>query len=501
MANKLQLNFSGGMNSQVSSLLMKDNECELCVNFHLDKVGAITKRRGYARYNTQPFAGKTINGLFQFNDTSAGFGYQLMVANNTGDTNGNIYYNNGGTWTVGKSTDTASLRSRFASFVDYVFRVNGTDVVASSANASTWGTTNAPATITPKFISVFSDRVYVARGSAANEKSRVWFSSLPDGAGGITWTTATDYFDVNPDDGDEITGLENNGNRLLIFKYDALYRWVFGAVEPDRLIGVGSTSQENIKTNFDKGITFFANPKGVYAYTGGRPKLISRKIQKFIDAVTGWQNTCAEVDDDHYYLAVGDLRFADIFGDSASTNGRTLSNCMLVYTISLDAWTIYSFGDPIKFLAILQNSSAVPGLAPFIAMGSNTGRTYQMFTGSSDDITATSPYPINGECRTKEYLLSFPNRTNLNWVDVFAEQRVATVVSYDIDRLEEWTTLGDIQYRVTNFRVPGRECNSVRLVFVDSSRNVQSIIEGFNLEHEPKEKRDENPRQIRVLKK
>lgn len=497
MVQKLQLNFSGGINAKASALLLKDNECELCVNFHLDKTGAITKRKGYVRYASQPATGKTINGLYQFNDTSAAVGVQLMVANNAGNTQGVIYYNSAGTWTAAKTNDTANLRSRFSTFVDYVFRTNGVDVVASSADGITWGTTNAPATITPRFTSVFTDRVYLARGSAANTKSRVWFSSLP-AAGVITWNLTDDWFDVNPDDGDEITGLENNGNRLLIFKAESLYRWVFGAVEPDRLIGVGSSSQENIKTNFDKGITFFANRKGVYAYTGGRPKLISRKIQKFIDVVTAWGDTCAEVDDDHYYLAVGDLRFADVFGDNASTNGRTLTNCVLVYTISLDAWTIFSFGDPVKFLARLNGDAALPTGSNNIYMGSNTGRTYQLFQGSSDDITATSPYPINGECRTKEYLLSFPQRTNLNWVDVFAEQRVGTNVAYDLDRLEDWTTLGDIQGRVTNFRVPARECNTVRLVFVDTSRSIQSIIEGFNFDHEPKEKRDENPKQIRT---
>src|SRR3990167_10231535 len=122
----------------------------------------------------------------------------------------------------------------------------------------------------------------------------------------ITWAAAN-WFEVNPDDNDEITALENNGNRLLIFKNYAMYRWTFGQVEADRIIGVGTTSQESVKTNFDLGITFFANPKGVYAYTDGRPKLISRKIQDYIDAVSDWKYVAAGVDNDHYRLSVGDL--------------------------------------------------------------------------------------------------------------------------------------------------------------------------------------------------
>src|SRR3990167_8706471 len=156
--------------------------------------------------------------------------------------------------------------------------------------------------------------------------------ALPS-SGAITWDTTNDWFDVNPDDGDEITALENNGNRLLIFKRRSTYRWVFGATEPDRLLGVGTESQECVKTNLDLGITFFANSKGVYAYTGERPKLISRKIQAWIDANTAanWDDACAEIDDDHYYLYLG---------DSLTVDSVVYTNVMAVYSISLDAWVV-----------------------------------------------------------------------------------------------------------------------------------------------------------------
>lgn len=477
MANKLNLNLSGGMNLQTSSLIIKDSEAELVLNYHLDKLGALTKRYGYSIYASQPTT-TPVTGMGQFTDSSTGTNYQLMVSTTSGS--GRIYYNNAGTWTEALTTDTSSKKTRFVTFIDYVFRVNGADVVKSSANASTWGTTNCPATIIPAYAAVFQDRVYLANGISSN-LSRLWYSSLPS-AGAITWTTASDFIDINPDDGDQITALENNGNRLLIFKRRSLYRWTFGQVEPDRLIGVGTSSQESVKTNFDVGITFFANQFGVYAYTTGRPKLISRKIQPFIDGVSDWAEVYGEVDRDHYYLFVGNV----------TVDGRSYVNTMLVYNIPLDAWVVYTLGDKVTWMSRFIVTQPIEK----IYLGGNTGKTYLFLDGKTDySPTTSSAEPqnvrsISAEFVSKEYILSFPNRTNLNWIDVFSSMRVEAGVFYDVDRQNDFVEVGNVTQSVTNFRTSKRECNSVRIKIADNSKN-DSVVNGFNFEHEPKEKRDE----------
>lgn len=483
MANKLQLNFSGGMNTNTSPLIIKDNEAELIINYKLDKLGQLTRRGALSLgLGDVPVNARDVNGLYQFTKAN-GTLHQLMVANNAGNTNGVIYYISGGLWTVAKNNDTASKKTRFATFVDYVFRVNGSNVVGSSTNASAWGTTNCPATITPNFIAVFQDRVYVANGGSATA-SRFWFSSLPS-AGAITWDTTNDWVDVNPDDGDAITALENNGNRLLIFKNRAMYRWTFGQVEPDRVIGVGTSSQESVKTNFDIGVTFFANQRGVYAYSGGRPKLISRKIQNYIDAVSSWTNVYGEVDNYHYYLNVG----------STTVDGRTITNTCLVYHIALDAWTVYALPAPVTWAARLMQSSPIEKVY-FAGAGSADiiSQTWEVTENGTVDL---SIYSIESEFRSKEYLLSFPQRTNVSWIDLFSTQRLEAYAFYDLDRQNEFVELGAMTQRVSNFRVPfPRECNSIRIkIAVNSTRG--SSFEGFNIEHEPKEKRDETRVNIR----
>lgn len=469
------------MNVKTSPLIIKDTECEIILNYNLDTVGALTKRNGYTTFLNQPAAGKTIYGMFQFTDSISTNSNQVMVQNNAGDTAALIYKNGGsGSWSDTTGTHAASLKTRFATFLNYLFRVNSSNVVATTTDLSTWGTTNAPTTIVPRFVSVFADRVYLAndrRASPNRYPSRVYFSSLPSTAATpvITWSTSTDYFDVNPDDGDEITGLENNGNRLLIFKNRALYRWTFGQTEPDRLIGVGTSSQECVKTNFDLGITFFANQRGAYAYTGGRPKLISRKIQPWFDAipVADVSNFVAEVDADHYYLYLS---------DSLTVQGRAYTNVMVVYHISLDAWTIYTLGSPLRWMS--RYITTAPNEAVYF--GSTDGRVYQFLSGTTDNNAA-----INGEIVTKEHMLTFPGKTNVEYVDVIARQPVNAKVECFFDRKPDPTILNSVKDRVSNFRVgAGKDVRTCQLRIADNSA-FTSIIEGYNIEHIPKPERYE----------
>ncbi len=501
--NKLNLNFSGGMNVKASPLIIKDNECELILNYNLNKLGALTRRNGYIIFATQPVVNKTIAGLFGGFSVNNRSNFQFMSVNNSGDTARVTYYNSAGTWTATDDASQAPFKpttgaatelymTRFVSFLNYVFRLNGGNAPVSflSTAPATSTTVNltdvetsAALAIAPSVGAVFQDRVYFNR-IADGFLSRLYYSTTGTSGSTITWDTDTvtgQWFDVNPDDGDFITALENNGNRLLIFKNFSMYRWTFGQVEADRIIGVGTTSQESVKTNFDLGVTFFANPKGVYAYTDGRPKLISRKIQDYIDAVSNWKYVAGGVDIDHYYLSVGDL----------TVNGRTITNAVFSYDIPLDAWTIYSLG--VKPTVWAEMASTYP--TKFLYFGSTDGRTYQFNSGNSDSVSGAAT-TIASEAITKEYLLSYPNRTNVGWIDFFATQQVASSAFYDLDRQGLFPELGALTQRITNFRPPIRECNSIRLKIADNSSNI-SVIEGFNVDHQPKEKRDENSVNIR----
>lgn len=502
MVNKLQLSFIGGMNTKTSPLIIKDNECELALNYTLNKFGALEKRRGYTQFANQPQVGQSVLGLYEFRSNarqnSSGTKRQIMTIKNSGGDK-LIYSSTNGANFVLRATIASPFggeKSRFATFVNRVIHMDGLSTSClSSADGETWAATTQPA---PTGVTtgagmcvpiVFQDRVYVMAGNtvvtggiftSAPFYNKIFYSSLPliNDATSVSWAEE-DNFDLNPDDNDGIMGGENNGNRLLFFKRDAMYRWTFGQVEADKLIGVGTTAIESVRTNFDIGVTFFANPKGVFAYTGGRPRLISRKIQQYIDAVSDWAAICAEVDDDHYYLSVGDI----------TVFGKAITNAVLVYHISLDAWTIFSLADrPVVFARMIASTT---GTVSHIYFGTSAGKVMKLFDGT-DDAGAS----IATEFISKEYLLSYPERTNLTWLDVFSESRGNASIFYDLDRLNLFDELGSLQYRITNFRIPVRECSTVRVRVADNSK-VAHTVEGFNMEHEPKKKRDENQVNIR----
>lgn len=496
MANKIQLNFIGGMNTKTSPLIIKDNECELALNYTLDRFGALKKRLGYTQFADQPQVGRPVLGLYEFRRSatflSTGTKRQIMVVKDSGGDKKIYTSSNGDNFTLRHTIAAAfsGTKSRFATFVNRVIHMDGSSVAClSSGDGTTWNATTQPAptgTTTGAVMAVpvvFQDRVHVMGSNStvsggiftsAPFFNKIFFSSLPtiNDANAVTYAEE-DNFDVNPDDNDAIIGGENNGNRLLIFKRDAMYRWTFGQVEPDKIIGVGTTAIESVQTNFDIGVTFFANPKGVFSYAGGRPKNISRKIQQYIDAVSDWAEVCAGVDDDHYYLSVGDI----------TVFGRTITNAVLVYHISLNAWTIFSFADrPTVFARMIAGS----GTSSSLYFGTSLGKVMKLFDGTSDAGTS-----IATDFISKEYLLSYPARTNFAWLDLFSENRGNALAFYDLDRQGEFGELGQLEGRITNFRIPVRECNSVRIKIAENS-TVASSFEGFNMEHKPKEKRDEN---------
>lgn len=505
MANKMISNFSSGMNIKTNPIILQDSEVELIINYSLSKTGSLEKRKGYDVAFSQPVDDARIVGLFQYtNISTSAETTQVMAANDSGDNNCDIYYNNSGTWTTSKTNDTKQpgtggedatnfTRVRFITFLDYLFRVNGVDAMASSVdvNGGVWGTTNCLTTMLPAFAAVFQDRIYVAndkRAGADMHSSRIYFSSLPATAGTITWTSDDDWFDVNPDDGDEITALESNGNRLLIFKNRGLYRWNWGIVEPDRLIGVGTASQESVKTNLDLGITFFAsqNGKGIYAFTGRRPRLISRKIQPIFDAVpaTAWGNMVGEVDEDHYYVYLADSITVPGLGDKGES--KVITNAMAVYTISLDAWVVYSLHSCWRFATKLIQSSAEE-----IYFGSHEGRTYKWNSGLTDNSGGSAEntaMKINTEIRSKEYLLSFPNKTNLKHVDFISENALGVSAFYQPDRKGDFVPLTSLKERFVTSRLLAKECKSIRIKLTDSDI-VTSRLDALSIEHSPLEKR------------
>lgn len=476
MAIKPYLNLSGGMNPATSPLFMKDSECEIIQNYHLDNLGALTKRPGLAMLVGQLVNAQSILNMYYFRNSQGSDVSNILAAINASGAGTSVIKRIvTNAWADSKTGDTASAIPVFCSFIDYVFRTNGQDVMGSSADLSSWGTTNCLATKKYKFCCVWQDRVYVLYDNSSTPyPSRIQFSDLPTGTPlAITWT-ASNYVDINPDDNDQITWGEPFGKVLLIFKIDGLYRWTFGAVEPDRIPGVQGTPQ-GLTVKQTQGVCFWANKYGVWALTNpmGLPLLISEKVRTFIEAIPDLSAMRAEVDRDHYKLSIG----------SVTVDNETYSNCVLVYTISKKAWHIETYPFTIKAMARMELFTiGSTALYADIYLGDSNGYIYRTNTGNTDYVGSTAT-PISGKILTKEYPLArFPKKTDLKTMYFLAKYGIGARVNYRLDRIRDkkWNTFSDITERFTEKDLRGKG-RTIQLSITDNSVQ-KSQIEGFLIE-------------------
>jgi len=418
--------------------------------------------------------------MYYFNDMlGTDYSNVLVAIDDASSTNSDVHRIVADAWAISEADDTAGALPVFSTFIDYVFKTNGVDVVVSTNDlANPWGTTNLDdvTTLIPRYCCVWEDRLYLANERSNPYPSRIYWSGLPAGAPlALPAWDAGDYADINPDDNDEITWIEPFGPRLLVFKNRGLYRWTFGQVEPDKIIDVGTPQGRTVKQTH--GICFFANRYGVWTYQGGQPKLISRKMQPFINAISDLTAIRAEVDNDHYYLYIGDVTVDSI----------SYSNVMLVYTISLDAWHFETYPFEITSMArFLENTLGTTTIYDSIYLGDNDGYVYRKGTGTVD-YKGITEQPINGLIQSKEYPVNFPNGAQLNQLTMIAQQASGLKVNYRVDRFPDFKPWYDLQKRITKAKLGGR-AETIQLEFTDNSK-IQSVIEGFDIEFGSKEEK------------
>uniref|UniRef100_A0A6M3Y3H8 Uncharacterized protein n=1 Tax=viral metagenome TaxID=1070528 RepID=A0A6M3Y3H8_9ZZZZ len=368
--------FSSGMMTETADSITPNNVMRLILNMDTSVIGQLQVRKGTTAIGDQLEDGKSILGLYQFKDSGAGaYSQQIAAVDNSGSTQSVTEYNNSGTWTgiTDGGTFTAGAKYRFETFLDLVFMVNSAFDGPKSWNgnpASGWGTgqlTSAPA---GEFIKVYKDRIYIAATSA--NPDRLYYSTVPDSNGDITWDTGATglWIDINPEDGENITGLEENSTTLLIFKDQSMYRWNGSSTEADKIIDVGCSSSDSIATRHGK--TFFFNPKGIYVTQGGYPQRISKPIQRWIDAIAvAYYNDVAGVcDEDHYYCSIGDV----------TVDGEAYTNVVLVYEISTQNWTVRSYAEQITVFANFIKSDGTEA----VMVGNDDGDVQEFNSGDND---------------------------------------------------------------------------------------------------------------------
>lgn len=409
---------NGGLFDHISPLLVPNRNATAISNFTLDDRGQLTKRLGYTILNTTgTISTYTVTGGGYLNSSNGNSFFAVVVGTNvfkTGNTFAGTWTNVSGATITNASTNltqVTSLQNKliFCNDSDKPFTLTST---GNSVQISTSTFTKA------KTCAAYSNYLVVGNTfeGSTSFPSRIRWSdinnteSFPD----------LNYWDVEPDDGDQIVSIVTFEDSVYIFKRHSIYRMlVTGGEGPDAFIirplsrNIGAWAKNSVKVIPNVGIAFLAQ-NTAYIYDGANLEPIGDPIQRTFDAVNRqmWAKAVGEVYPKRYQYWL-----------SVSVAGTT-NDEVLVYDYVQKAWTTYT-GMSFSMLAQSEDSNG----ANILISGSYIGNVYKQDVGNSD-------YPnnvktnINASYTTADLNFGQPEYTkNFKYLYLFSKVDSSTTVS------------------------------------------------------------------------
>lgn len=365
----------GGLNDNLSQLEISDNEATDIQNVIFDNGGALIKRYGYQNIVGPAAAtyklGANVTGVpgIAYYQKTDGNKYLFAVGNNSAqatgysktiDASGSIP---NGTWS---SQGSGNLPATFTNNQLVTFSVAENTLVmtvnGSSSNTtypSAWQATGNVYQFTTdadcpkaKYNAYHKNILFVA-GDPSNP-SRVSFSDL---TGGITNWIATDFFDLDKNNGQFITGLVSAFGNLYIFENNSI--WQLSGTNRDdfslqkMVDNVGTLSQQSIAI-VNNNIFFITSQNDIATYDGNfGVKFISSKIRNTIG-----QNNFSR-SPQALGLGYSSYRYKDLdYYAAESTLGSSTNDQVLLFDTYREAWAKLQNFNPNSW-TVIPNSSGV----------------------------------------------------------------------------------------------------------------------------------------------
>jgi len=474
--------------SEVDDDLIPDQAVTGVKNFHFDRIGVSTVRPGLTGI-VATIINRPPMPAFGMHNVQSNSG--IVVFDEAGSSA--IYNFTSGAGVVSLFGGTASVNIRFLDFASFTIAINfsyntytSMRVWAGGADgASYWHTSGHsinPHNMwphSPQFGEVYKSRVYLFGDTTKEgDPSRLFFSTVIDSQGSITFDPTTNFVDINPGDGEGGTGLKRFALELLCFKPNYIYRFRTSGTDPDPLIKIGTRSNESIVEG-KRGL-YFHYDSGFFRYTGGYPEEISRSINDFVEAIpfSQFKNIVAWKDDNHIYWSIGGITIRE---EKITT---TFKNVVIRYTESSDIWTIYSYANQIR-RGMTYNSG--DNGASSIVIATDHGVVAAFNTGTTD-----FGEPIHYWLRTKFYdygAISF-SKVVQDIVGI-CEKAQGMTLMYQVDEDPKWKTLGQLKTFRNEFLNNDIRFSRIRFQVTGSSRNeapifraieiIRGIFEGLNV--------------------
>jgi len=364
---------NGGLNTKSSPLFLKDNESPDCQNVYFDTDGAIIKRNGSVQITPEhqiippDFSATpehTITGVYYYYKKDA-TDYLVFTEGpavyKIDDIEGTPEHITGDHFIGPYALNTNGLYD-FETYLDTVIATDGEDPpwkwtgtgsitpLGGPIDDNTGVRPNVPYGLTTaKYVCLFKDRLFLANVtvSSTTYPSRVYFSAI----GSISNWSATDFININTNDGQIITGMEVLGDRLVIFKTNSIYNVFytgstdvpFYVQKSDSDVGcISGYSIQNIKNNL-----IFLSADGIYAYDGVSSIKLSDRITP----------TLQNYNESRYQYAVSaNYRPKNQYWITMTTSSGTTNSEVIIWDYYHNAFTKYK-GLPISSLALVFTSN------------------------------------------------------------------------------------------------------------------------------------------------
>ena len=278
--------FTGGLNLRADQFNLTENESPALLNVEVDPRGGVRRRDAVTKINSTALDNEIISLMTHYEADQN----QILAATlDPATTQSQIFYNDDAT---GDFTGPVQIGSdnpffdtaqppRHVTFNDYTYMVNGllmhNDAGVTTVSAMRWDGATATGLVPDidgsdghfpcaRYAATFAEFVWVAYTleSAVTYKNRVRFSKVNDAE---NWT-ATDYIDIDiGEDGDHITAIIPDADRLLVFKENSIYaiygfnRDSFEVRNVTRTVGCREGTQPVAAT---AGIFFWYAEDGIY---------------------------------------------------------------------------------------------------------------------------------------------------------------------------------------------------------------------------------------------
>ena len=463
--------------AEVSDELIPDGAVTEAINLSFDRKGVVQSRPGLTAIGSTVSSGNSCIGLHNLQSNTA---IAVFVAGGSAT----IYENQSGTWTqIGKGVGGGVLR-----FVDFANRTlmfggsensmqvfSGSNFSGNSGNPlnpdDMWyvNGTGVGAYARAQFGEVYKSRIYLSGdNNYVPFASRVWFSSVISSSGNITWAPSTDYVDINPGDGENVTALKRFSLELLIFKPNYTYRFRTSGVDPDPLIRVGTRSQESVVEG-KRGL-YFHHDTGFYRYSGGYPEEVSRPISDVVKAIPfgSYDDIVSWKDDDHVYWDLnGNLTLAEPQGSSL------WKNVVLRYTESSDVWTVYSYSNKLR-----RGAPFITGTSNSIMVGLDSGVMAEFNKGLSD-----IGQPIKYRMTTKWYeWAGIENQKEIQEMCAIAEKGQGSQLMYQTDNYDDPITVSpSLDKLITYFDKNTKKFHRIRFILHGMTSNEAMVFNGLEV--------------------